>query len=215
MSVVVAIKEDGKIYMGADSQVTKGGSRTTLKNKNNYKIWQVDGVDNCLMGHVGNVRDANIVRLMSGLVDDYDEFRDRINYRFVVKYIVPEIIKELRDAHFLKLDGEYLECLDSSFLFAYKDRLFYISTDATVMEIDDYVAIGSGSQEALGSLLSTEGQNPKKRIVKAIKASAANDIYVDYPIILSDTEECEFEVITEKNESKYIPQSNKKEGDNK
>ena len=215
MSVVVAIKEDGKIYLGADSQVTKGGSRTTLKNKNNYKIWQVDGVDNCMMGHVGNVRDANIVRLMSGLVDDYDEYRDRINYRFVVKYIVPEIIKELKDAHFLKLDGDYLEYLNSSFIFAYKDKLFCINTDATVMEIDDYVAIGSGSQEALGSLLSTEGQNPKKRLVKAIKASAANDIYVDYPIILSDTEKCEFEVITEKNESKYIPQSNKKEGDNK
>ena len=37
MSVVVAIKKDGIIYMGADSQVTKGGTRTTLSNPNNYK----------------------------------------------------------------------------------------------------------------------------------------------------------------------------------
>ena len=29
MSVVVAIKENGKVYIGADSQVTKGGTRTT------------------------------------------------------------------------------------------------------------------------------------------------------------------------------------------
>ena len=211
MSVVVAIKEGDKIYLGADSQVTKGGSRTTLKNKNNYKIWKVDGVDNCMMGHVGNVRDANIVRLMGGLIDDYDEYRERVNYRFVVKYVVPEIIKELKNAHFLKLEGDYLDYLNSSFLFAYKDKLFYIGTDATVMEIDDYVAIGSGSQEALGSLLSTEGQNPKKRLVKAIKASAANDIYVDYPIIISDTDSCNFEIITEKNESRYLSKE-KKEG---
>lgn len=211
MSVVVAIREGNKIFLGADSQVTKGGSRTTLKNKNNYKIWKVDGVDNCMMGHVGNVRDANIVRLMGGLVDDYDEFRERVNYRFVVKYIVPEIIKELEQAHFLKLDNGYLEYLNSSFIFAYRDKLFYINTDATVMEIDDYVAIGSGSQEALGSLLTTEGQNPKRRLVKAIKASAANDIYVDYPIIISDTDSCEFEIISERTESKYISKEKKEE----
>ena len=42
MSVVVAIKEGKKIYIGADSQVTKGGTRATLKNPNNYKIWKVD-----------------------------------------------------------------------------------------------------------------------------------------------------------------------------
>ena len=58
MSVVVAIKENGRVYMGSDSQVTKGGTRITLKNPNNYKIWRVDGSDNAVMGHVGNVRDA-------------------------------------------------------------------------------------------------------------------------------------------------------------
>ena len=35
MSVVVAIKKDGIIYMGADSQVTRGGTRTSLSNPNN------------------------------------------------------------------------------------------------------------------------------------------------------------------------------------
>ena len=44
MSVVVAIKEGDKVFIGADSQVTKGGTRTTLKNPNNYKIWKVDGL---------------------------------------------------------------------------------------------------------------------------------------------------------------------------
>lgn len=51
MSVVVAIKKGDKVYLGADSQVTRGGTRGTLKNPNNYKIWKVIGVDNCLMGH--------------------------------------------------------------------------------------------------------------------------------------------------------------------
>ena len=205
MSVVVAIKEGNKIYIGADSQVTKGGTRTTLKNPNNYKIWKVDGADHTLMAHVGNVRDANVVRLMRGLIDDYDEYCKRVDYRFVVKYLVPEIIKNLREAKFLKGNqDEYVDFLDSSFLFAYHDYLYFINSDCSVIEIDDYVAIGSGANEAIGSLLSTEGQNPKTRIVKAIKASAASDIYVDYPIVITDTHNTKFEIVTEKDESKYL-----------
>ena len=211
MSVVVAVKEGNKIYLGADSRVTRGGTRTTLHNPNNYKIWKVDGSDHALMGQVGNVRDGNIIRLMKNVVDDYDEFYERVDYRFVVKYLVPEIIKNLQDAHFIKSNDNLIDGIDSSFLFAHNDKLFLINSDLAVIEVDDYIAIGSGADQALGSLLSTEGQNPKARIVKAIKASAATDIYVDYPIILVDTDSTEFEIVTESNESKYLKK--KKDGE--
>lgn len=210
MSVVVAVKENGKIYIGADSQVTKGGTRTTLKNENNYKIWKVIGVDHCLMAQVGMLRDANVIRLMPDLVTDYNVFKEHICFDFVVKKIVPDIVSELTRFNYLK-DGEKSEYLDSSFLFAYKDKLWVIGQDKSVIEVEDYVAIGSGSEQAIGSLLSTEGHNPKERIVKAIKSSAACDIYVDYPIILTDTEDGEFEIITEKSEGKYLNETKKKE----
>ena len=203
MSVVVAIKEGNKVYLGADSQVTKGGTRTTLKNPNNYKLWKVRGADNCIMGHVGNVRDANIIRLLDDLVTDYDVYRDRIGYELVVRRIVPDIVDALKSAGYMK-DDKHIDYMDSSYLFAYKDRLFMINTDLCVLEIDDYFAIGSGAEQAVGSLLSTEGEEPRTRIIKAIKASAASDIYVDYPIILVDTETTEFEVISETDEKKYL-----------
>ena len=203
MSVVVAIKEGEKIYIGADSQVTRGGTRTTLKNPNNYKVWKVLNVENCLMASVGTLRDANIVRLMDKLVTDYNVYKNHIDYEFVVKKIVPDIIDELREYGMLK-DEKYIEFIESSFLFAFKNQLYLISRDRSVIEIDDYVAIGSGEDQAIGSLLSTEGEKPKQRIVKAIKASATSDIYVDYPIIIVDTEKTEFEIITEKNENKYL-----------
>ena len=203
VSVVVAIKEGNKVYLGADSQVTKGGTRTTLKNPNNYKLWKVKGADNCIMGHVGNVRDANIIRLLDDLVTDYDVYRDRIGYELVVRRIVPDIVDALKSAGYMK-DDKHIDYMDSSYLFAYKDRLFMINTDLCVLEIDDYFAIGSGAEQAVGSLLSTEGEEPRTRIIKAIKASAASDIYVDYPIILGDTETTEFEVISETDEKKYL-----------
>ena len=210
MSVVVAIKEGNKVYIGADSQVTKGGTRTTLKNPNNYKVWKVRGADNCLMAQVGAVRDANVVRLMDRLVTDYNVYREHISYDFVVKKIVPDIISELRFYGNIK-DDKYVELLDSAFIFAYRDQLYVIGLDKSVIEVEDYVAIGSGEDQAIGSLISTEGESPKERIVKAIKASAAADIYVDYPIILIDTEETKFEVVTEKDEAKYLNKMQKSE----
>ena len=203
MSVVVAIKSGDKVYIGADSQVTKGGTRVTLKNVNNYKVWKVKGADHCLMAQVGNVRDANIVRLMDGLVSDYSVFKGYIDYEYVVKKIVPDVVDELKNYGNIK-DEKYIDFIDSSFLFSYKDQLYLIGRDRSVIEVDDYVAIGSGEDQAIGSLLSTEGEDPKTRIIKAIKASAASDIYVDYPIILTDTENTEFEVITETDEKKYL-----------
>lgn len=210
MSVVVAIKENGKVFIGADSQVTKGGTRTTLKNENNYKVWRVPNAPHCLMAQVGNLRDANVVRLMQDLVTDYNIYRGHIGFDFVVKKVVPDIVEELTRFGYLK-DGKNTEYLDSSFLFAYKDQVWMIGQDKSVIEIEDYVAIGSGADQAIGSLLSTENENARDRIIKAIKASAAADIYVDYPIILTDTKTGEFDVITEKSEDKYTePKKEKK-----
>ena len=209
MSVVAAIKQNGRVYIGCDSQVTKGWSRSTLKNPNNYKIWKVRGVDNCYMAHVGVVRDANVVRLIDGLVRDYDIYRGSIDYEYVVNRIVPMIIDELKDRHYLKGDSNYFDSMGSSYLFAYKDQLFMIASDGCVIEIDDYVAIGSGEDVAIGSLNSTVGDAPVSRIIKAIKASATSDIYVDYPIIFTDTESNEFTVVTENNEKDYLSQGGK------
>ena len=157
------------------------------------------------MAHVGAVRDANVVRIMGGLVDELTVLHDGVDFEFIVRDIVPSILEQLRDYHYLNgSSSDVFDQMDSDFLFAYKDRLFLINRDGCVIEIDDSIAIGSGSHEAIGSVLSTDSASPKERIVKAIKASAAADIYVDYPIILTDTQSTEFTVITEKTENQFL-----------
>lgn len=195
MSVVVAIKEGNKVFVGADSQTTKGGTRRTLANPNNFKFWKVGNTDHCLMAHVGWVRDANLIKLLD-LVSEYDVYKNNVDYRFVVKVVVPAIVETLSNAKYIELDKLH-DGIDSSFLFIYKDQLYSIGSDLSVLEIDDYVAIGSGANQAVGSLLSTEGEDPKSRIIKALKASAASDIYVDYPIVIIDSESMQHEIITE------------------
>lgn len=204
MSVIAAIKKDGVIYMGADSQVTRSGTRTSLSNPNNYKIWKVKGIDNCLIGHVGNLRDACAIRVMHGLVREIDIIKDSIDFDYVVCRIVPMIIDELKNYDYLAKDGRF-DGMDSRFLFAYKDKLFLISQDASVIEIDDCIAIGSGECEAIGSLITTSKDgNANIRIIKAIQSSATHDIYVDYPIVLANTADTEFDVITEININEHL-----------
>lgn len=203
MSVIVALKKNGRIYLGADSQVTKGGSRSSLSNPNNYKIWKVRGADFAIMGHVGVFRDACAIRVVNNFIREIDEIHNDVDFEYVVERIEPMIKDVLKEHEFIDKDNPY-KSLESKFIFAYKDKLYTIEYGA-VVEHDDFVAIGSGESEAIGSLLSTtEIKNPYERIVKAIKSSAVHDIYVDYPIIITDTKSTEFAVVTEKNEKEFL-----------
>ena len=171
----------------------------TLSNYNNYKIWSVCDVDNCLMGSVGALRSNNIIKVADGLIPEAVDIKSAVDFRFVVKHLVPKLMEELGEYNALSRDKDDTLNMEATFLFAYHDKLYSIDRYGCVIEIDDFCAIGSGDCEALGSLLSsTDAEDPVERIKKAIKASAAHDIYVDYPIVISNTKDTKFEVFYEK-----------------
>lgn len=185
--------------MGADSQVSCGGTRSTLSNPNNYKIWAMSDIDNCLMGSVGTLRANNIIKVASDLIPEIVDLKGNVDFCFVVRHFVPRLMDELDEYKVLCKGKDDAPDMAASFLLAYHDRLYSIEHYGSVIEIDDFCAIGSGSCEALGSLLSSVGiDDPVERIKMAIKASAAHDIYVDYPIVMSNTKDTEYKVFYEK-----------------
>lgn len=199
MSVVVAIKQNGIIYMGADSQVSCGGSRSTLSNPNNYKIWAVEGVSSCLMGSVGMLRANNVIKVADNLIPEIVDLKKSVNFCFVVRSFIPRLMDELDKYAILCRGKDGVPDMTASFLLAYHDSLFSIDRYGSVIEVDDICAIGSGASEALGSLLSSAKlEDPVERIKMAIKASAAHDVYVDYPIVISSTKDTEYKVYYEK-----------------
>ena len=54
--------------------------------------------------------------------------------------------------HFLA-NGSFVKTMGSVFFFAYCDRLYKIGRGLSVIEIDDYAAMGSGEDQTIGSLL--------------------------------------------------------------
>ena len=197
MSVIVGIIHDGVVYLGSDSQITSGGTKKNYHHPNNYKVWHPDGRNHLLMGSSGLFKGINIIKSINGLVDQKTLYDGTLNYQYVVKNVSRKIMDNMEEAKLID-SKDFKPVMVNDFLFANNDEMFMIGIDGSVLQIVDFAAIGSGSIEAVGSLSSTEKEEPKVRIIKAIEAAIQNDIYVGYPIIMMNTKNLDIEVIHEK-----------------
>jgi ATP-dependent protease HslVU (ClpYQ) peptidase subunit len=188
MSVIVGIKDQGITYLGADSQMTKGSVKKHYIHQDNRKVWHPDEVTHLLMGGVGVLKGINTIKNVNGLIDMHTLRKDRIDSAYVFHQLGTKIFYHMDEQRLLE-SKDYNPKMQNEFLFASKNQLYHLYNDGSVLTIDDYAAIGSGSIEAMGSLLSTEGEDPVQRITKAIKAAIDHDIYVDFPIFIMNTQD--------------------------
>ena len=61
MSMIIAIKYNGNIYFGADSQRVMSRMKTYNFNESNYNVWKNKNLENGLIASVGQKRDRDIV----------------------------------------------------------------------------------------------------------------------------------------------------------
>jgi ATP-dependent protease HslVU (ClpYQ) peptidase subunit len=199
MSVIIGIRDGRKIVMASDSQITSGGVRKLGQGLNNFKIWHSDGKKEILIGAVGSLREKNIIQTNDDLILGDEYYENKIDYKFVVNKLIKRMFDGLRDAHCID-DKEKPYRMNTSYLFAFKDKLYEIDANGAVIEVETYTAIGSGANEALASLHTTEDEPIKERIRKAMKASCINDIFVSEPIIVGDTSTIELHKLEEEKE---------------
>jgi ATP-dependent protease HslVU (ClpYQ) peptidase subunit len=197
MSVIVGIVHEGGVYIGADSQITSGGTKKIYRHQNNYKVWHPDGIKDLLIGSSGLIKGINTIKTINGLIDQKTLFANGLDYEYVIKHLTKKIMDSMEDVKLID-SKDYKPTMPNEFLFANKDELYMISVDGAVIQIDDFGVIGSGTIEATGSLLATENFNPKRRIIKAIEVAIQNDIYVGYPIIIMNTLNDDIDIINKK-----------------
>jgi len=178
MSVVIGYKYNNQVYIGADSCITYKGNKYIDTNINNVKVYKFP--NGILIGAVGNSRDFNVIKTMK--IDIYNNF----DYKFVVRYLVPKIVSELKEYGYLSDDDKF-EHMGSSYIVAYKDKLFHIENDGSVSEVDKFVATGCGEPEAYGSLYTNKSEDPEEIIRDAIKATSMHDVDVSMPAIIMNT----------------------------
>jgi 20S proteasome alpha/beta subunit len=180
MSLVVAIKDRNRIVLGADKQASTGGT----KDHTNTKIWKLEELPGALIGSVGSARASQIIQYSQ--VIDKNLITDNIDTTFVVRVLAPTLANGLRANGIVVEAGDGGKCdmMPNAFIFAYKDRAWTIWHDLSVSEIEEYFAIGSGSDVARGVLFATPEKNPFDRIVTSIEAAAESTLYVDNGIDL-------------------------------
>lgn len=191
MSVVIAIKENGVTYMAADTQISFGDSKRHLKSDSLQKVWAVTDTPHCIMGGVGLTRDLNLIRYCtSELIPEASVLKNEINVGTIMLNTVPAIFESIRNYTQLVTGCDKDIPINSEFILAYKDKIFDIAPDGTVEEVEDYVAIGSGADAALGSLKHTTDEPVYDRLIKALDAASESNLYVSEPYVCMDTEHC-------------------------
>ena len=183
MSLVVAIKDKDRIVLGADKQASTGGT----KDHTNTKIWKLEELPGAIIGSVGSARASQVIQYSQ--IIDKNLITENIDTTFVVRILAPTLANGLRANGIVVEAGDGGKCdmMPNAFIFAYKDRAWTIWHDLSVSEIEDYFAIGSGSDVARGVLYATTVKNPFDRIVTSIEAAAESTLYVDNGIDLLAT----------------------------
>lgn len=185
MSVVVAIKKDGVVYIGADTQTTTGSAKANYTKESNLKIITLE--NGIVLGHVGAVARKNIF-FHSKNVFPKLKLKNGLTKEVIVEQLLPLLKK---DKVFCNDDGH----VEISAVLAYKDRLFKIKNEV-VTEIGRYCAIGAGYDFAWAHLEDGwKKHDPVSLLHKALDASARNIPSVSAPFVVVNTKDLSIEVI--------------------
>lgn len=172
MTCIVGLVDNGTVYIGADSATLSDLTRTIQED---FKIFKKKKF---LIATSGACRLTQILRYQFN-PPEYSKKR----YKSVTDYIAGDFIEGcrrcLRENGFSYKEKDQ-EFFDGCFLVGFKDELFDISCDFTVMKVNNYATLGSGRDIALGVLYSVKG-SPEERITKALEAAAAFNVGVAPP----------------------------------
>lgn len=192
MSIVIAYKDKDRFILGSDKQATCGWNK---KVHTATKVWYNE-YEGCCMGAVGSARGAQIMANVQGLLESLKFGTTEITESFI-NIELPRIIYETLKNNGIDVavkggdEGEQL-ILPCAYFFAYRDRCWYIGQDLTVEEVDNYMAMGSGEECAIGSIDTSvyyKEKNPFKVLTTAIDIAAERTLYVDHEIEFVSTKE--------------------------
>ena len=186
MSVIVAVKEKGVVYMGADSQTTMGLRKHNGLNETAFKITRFE--NGVLVGFCGRVAAKQSILSMEDVFTLDKE--GGLNKKHIVKEIVPKLVDKMQ-----LIGDEDSGALDVSILLAYKDNLYRITSGLDVIRLNECGKSGAGADFTNWYLYGEKILPVRERILKALVASAKRTESVGGPYVLIDTESLKFEVV--------------------
>lgn len=174
MTCIVALKDNGNIYIGGDSAGVAGLS---ISIRNDEKVFQNGPF---VFGFTSSFRMGQILRYKFYPPEQTPSQSD-------MKYMVTDFIDSVRQCFAANGFGDKDATVGGNFLVGYKGNLYNIQDDFQVgLPNVDFDAAGCGTDLALGSLYSTQGSNlsPEQRITVALEAASKFSAGVAPPFII-------------------------------
>lgn len=196
MTVIIAIKEDDKIYLGSDRMISSESTKTTSRTPKFFKkefqtFTPIKVVDK--EGHVDITKNdfEKHHLIFAGAGSDAIINYIRYAFRFPDKIstdpfetyllidLLPALRNELIDVGLVKNTNGKLDT-EANFLIIYDGEIYPIFRELGYSpRTEEYCVIGIADEIAMGSLHTTRGEPPKTRIEKGINACAYHSLYVD------------------------------------
>lgn len=175
MSIVLAVKKDAQLVIAADSQISFGGARIPYDNLRPKKIRRLGDSFFASTGW----------GLYDDIIDDFVAGKEDIRLqdsRSIFRFFLG-LWKELHERYSFVNDqcGEEKDSpfgdLDSAFLIVNHAGLFQVGGDMSVTRFNQYYAIGSGADYALGALHSLYDSDLDAREIarRGVEAAIAFD----------------------------------------
>jgi ATP-dependent protease HslVU (ClpYQ) peptidase subunit len=168
MSCIVGLKQDSIVYIGGDSAAVCAQSLDVVSCNTEKVFWNRD----LLFGVAGSLRRAQVLRYVL-YPPKHPKGVDDLTY--INKYLVNAIISECARSG----SGN-----EEEIILGYGGRLYGISSDLSVFEVDTFTAVGAGASFAIGVMYATKRQQPKARVKLALSAAAEYNASVRPPFII-------------------------------
>lgn len=197
MTIVVAVKKDNEIIIGADQRCTYGdmildeyASKILIKEFDIIHYRLPHDKDQFLIAFSGAYSLFGLLETFEApSMDDNDTF-----FQYLYKELIPSLNTHLRRYNFIQ-DCNGLEGVDWDLLIVYQDKMYNIEFNLGIIEItSNYFATGTAKDIAYGSLYTTTYTkiggdqrkiSPRLQVITAIRACAkhhtkCNDSYKLY-----------------------------------
>ena len=187
MSVVIAAKENGIVYMGADTRTSTGSSCKSYLQETNYKITKLS--NGILIGHSGKVRASQEFERIFTRLYKLDPEKG-LTKKDIVTKIIPVVRGQFEALELFDKDRYIVEL---RVLIAYKDKLIYIDNDLTVWDCG-CMAIGIGDQNGLGFVINRGGKDVCEAILEGLRYATKSMNYIGAPYVLINSKDLEYKI---------------------
>ncbi|MEM6335151.1 MAG: hypothetical protein AAF752_01210 [Bacteroidota bacterium] len=183
MSIIVAVRKGSETVVAADGLISFGTRRVPAGNIRCEKLYRtgdaVLGVagwslyDDIVRDYLAGFDEPPALGSKAEVFQFFQLFWGALHERY------PFVKDQPDDA-----DSPFGD-IDSSFLVAHPNGLFFVSSDLSVTEFTQYYAIGSGTDFALGALHALYRQDSldaEALALQAIDASIAYDVHCGGPV---------------------------------